>query len=294
MADTLFDATLETARRLGIVKSSIATTGTSTTVVDTVSRLEEDDYWNEGTIWITEDAGGESAAPEGQYSKISDFDQTSATATIKTLTAAVAANDAYAIGQPKYPLDLLISSVNTVLTGIYVPVWNSTALDTASNQTEYTLPTTIFRGNLLEVGIQTRTGDADDNRVQRIEKWHIRESAAGTGDTLILPQLTPSRDIWLKYKVRHPLLDDYDDKINEFVIFSSLATHAAAECVFSRIHSGAETNKFAGEIYNRLAAEADEMPLTRYPLGKPDRFRTISKPRKTKYTGEVGAVRLGD
>ena len=115
MTITLFDLTKDLARLLGTLYEGVATGGSTTTIADTVERLEDDDYWNGGTAWITYDAAGAGAAPQGEYSSISDFAQTGGIVTLRsTLTGAVASGDRYAVATSRYPLHILIQKINQV------------------------------------------------------------------------------------------------------------------------------------------------------------------------------------
>jgi len=292
MADNLFKATLATARRLGIVsgwKASAA--GTTATLVDTVGRKENNYYWNEGTIWITEDAGGAAAAPEAEFSIITDFVQATGTITFGVLTAATASGDKYAVATPLVPLQVMIEQINQVLSTVYIPVWDTTTLDTVAGQTEYTLPATITRGNLLGVWMETQS-DADDNRPLEITKWWVKEGGTGVQDTLVIPQYTAGWDLWLYYKTRHPEVRDADEKINEIIDLDGLAVHAAIECLLQLLANG-NKNEYIPHMMNRLEVMKSIYPIQKYAMRKRPKFNSLGTPSNDSYTGEVGAVRLG-
>lgn len=292
MADTLFDATLATARVLGIVKEwKASATGSTTTLVDTVGRLESNDHWNQGTVWITYDAGGATVAPEGQFTIVTDFVQSTGTITFQALTVATAANDRYAIANGTVPVQFMIGAINSVLTDVWVPTWDTTSLDTATAQTEYTLPAACTRGNLIRVMVQTNTGDADDNKWVQVHPWWVKEGAKGAQDTLVLPQYTADRDIGLLYRARHPEVFLYSDTINETIDLQALAVHAAVECLHSLMASDTQSNYLAGRL-NRLMDKQERMPLTNVRMVKPTKFHVIGDGGGSSYTGEVGKVRL--
>ena len=291
MTDTLFEATLATARRLGIVRGYKASgTGSTTTLVDTVGRKEVDDYWNEGTIWITEDAGGASAAPEGEFSIITDFANSTSTITFGALTAATAASDKYVVASPLVPLQTMIEMINQVLYSVYIPAWDTTSLDTASAQTEYSLPEAVTRGNLIGVWMQTQD-DANDNQPMEIKKWWVKEGGTGSQDTLVIDQYTPDWDLWIYYKTRHPEVRDAGDSINEIVDLDNLSIHAAVECLQSLLARDAK-GEYIPHLLNRLEVMKQTAYLTKYPIKKRPKFRPLGIPRNEKYSGEVGKVRL--
>ena len=62
MTYTLANLTYRTARELDIVYEGTATGGSDTTLIDTNQLDQANDYWNDGTVWILEDAGGAGAA----------------------------------------------------------------------------------------------------------------------------------------------------------------------------------------------------------------------------------------
>ena len=217
MAQTLFDATLRTGRNLGIVTDGRASAaGTTVTLVDTIKRTEAADYWVGGTLWLTYDAGGEGAAPEGEYSNISDSTAAGTITISDAFTAATADDDLYAIGKKRYDLYKLIQCVNMGLVEMGpIEFCDTTTIDTATSQTEYDLPAAANR-DLRQVWIQGRTGDSDDNRWHKIYNWGIQKTDTGTADLLILPFQYPSgRDIKLVYAAEHPSLALSTGEIDE-------------------------------------------------------------------------------
>src|SRR4030067_1748432 len=71
---TLFDLTYRLARELEILEESPPpANGSSTTVVDTY-RDEDDDYFNDGTLWLVRDNGGTRGLTESSYSNVRDSD----------------------------------------------------------------------------------------------------------------------------------------------------------------------------------------------------------------------------
>jgi len=208
------------ARELAILREHQATGGSTTTVVDTQHLTEADDFWNGGTIWITKDAGGASAAPEAQFAEVSDFDNGTATATLYVgYTAAVAVGDYYAIADKRFPLDVLITQVNNAIQDMgRIPVTDTSSITIAANQTEYSLPAACRPDALREVWIQRQDSDSDDNQWEEILNWEIEVETTGTAPTLILPyQYATGYDLKLVYMGLHPTLFGYSDKLSEAV-----------------------------------------------------------------------------
>jgi hypothetical protein len=222
MITNLFGATLEVARNLGIVSDGTATGGSTTTIVDTLGRKETEDYWagtgdKTGTVWITYDAGGVAAAPQGEWGKVSAFATSTSTITFRpAMTVAVASGDGYAIAKKRYPLFILIQCVNQTLYDLgVIPYTDTGTISMAAGQSEYTLPTAA-KLDLREVWLQTNQ-DSDDNRWARVYDWKIQHSDIGSANKLILPSTIPGYDVKVVYMSTHPTLRVAADKISENV-----------------------------------------------------------------------------
>jgi hypothetical protein len=236
MAQTLFDATLRVARNLGTaIDGQASAAGTTVTLVDTVKRTEVDDYWIGGTLWLTYDAGAEDAAPQGEYSNISDSTAAGTITISDAFTAATADNDRYTIGKKRYDIYRLIQNVNQALVDMGpIEYTDTTSLDTASSQTEYTLPAAANR-DLRQVWIQGRTSDSDDNRWHKIYGWGKQKTATGTADELILPfQYTSGRGLKLVYTAEHAALALSSDKIDESCHLDRVVIEATVRCLMWR------------------------------------------------------------
>jgi hypothetical protein len=229
MAYTLFDAAYRVARELGIVTEGLATGGSTTTIVDTNDRTETDDFWNSGSAFILSASG---AAPEGEFSVIKDFVNSTSTVTVRdTLGATVASGDKYALGRRRYPLYTIIQNVNKILTRILIEVTDKTTLDTVA-ATEYSTAPIAANLSIREVWIQGRTGDADDNRWIPITNWRREKTATGTADLLIFDWRYPqSRDILIKYIGEHGELANDSDTIDRTIHMDRIVYPAVVECL---------------------------------------------------------------
>lgn len=209
-------------RRLGGVMLN-ATGGAVSSVADTklsdlLAESNEDDIYNGGTAIVVEDADGANAAPEGEFSRISDYVASTCTVSISpSVTAAIASGDRVLIAPPDFPLYDIIEVVNDALRNLgEIPLIN-TSLTTAANQTEYTIPIALKGDNLLNVEIQGTTSDANDNRYYELSEWSVVVGASGTAETLVIPQLASGYTIRLTYLGKHPRVDAFDDPINEYL-----------------------------------------------------------------------------
>lgn len=236
MAQTLFDATLRTGRNLGIVTDGRASAaGTTVTIVDTVKRTEAANYWLGGTVWHTYDAGAEAGAPQGEYSNISASTAAGTITISDAFTAATADDDLYAIGKKRYDLYRLTQNVNQALIEMGpMEYTDTTSIETATSQTEYTLPATANR-DLRQVWIQGRISDSDDNRWNKIYNWTIQKTATGTADELILPfQYPTGRVLKLVYGAEHPALALSSSQIDESCHLDRVVIEATVLCLMWR------------------------------------------------------------
>lgn len=231
MTFTLAHLTYRTAREIGggVLFENKATGGSATTVIDT-GRTEADDYWNGGTAWIIS-AGA--AAPEWEFSEISNWDLASTTATLKeTLTADVAAGDRYAFCKKRYPLHVLTQVVNNALTEMGLIPYEDTSLTTATSQTEYTLAAGIDGRELRKVFIQTIDDDADDNQWKELFNWSVKFGDTGSQDVLVFRRQPPEGyTLRLIYMKQHDELYAYSDQLNEHVNVQRVVFAAALDAI---------------------------------------------------------------
>jgi len=221
---------------LGTVRISTATGGDTTSCLDT-KRLEADDTWNGGSLWLITDAGGASAAPEGEWARVSDFAETGGDITISAVTAAIAAGDTYGVSAGRYPLDVLISAINNEIIKHKIPRYDTTSLDIVAAQWEYDLPTGITGDNLIGVYESTST-DSDDNQWTPLS-WSVQEAATGSVHLLVIESrnVTSGNDIMLEYLSRLSPLYLATDEIDDIVPMARILPAAAAQCELIRMRT---------------------------------------------------------
>ena len=231
----LFDATLQLAQKLGVVRVSTTTGGSATTLVDT-KRIEKDDTFKGGTTGLITEGGGAPAAPEGEYSRISAWDLDTWTATVATMTA-IASGDTYAIAAARYPLDLLISAINNELIKHEIPRYDRTSLDIVTGQSEYTLPTGIRGENIISVYEETDT-DSNDSKPVPLN-FDVQEAATGSQHLLVIKsrKVTAGNDIMLEYMARLSPLYLATDVIDDIVPMALILPAAAAQCELIRMRT---------------------------------------------------------
>jgi len=256
MAITLFDLTYRLARLLGITAEGVATGGSTTTIVDTVERTEADDFWNGGTAWIVYDAAGAGAAPQGEYSYVSDFVQSTGVVTLRsTLTAAVAANDRYAIGGLRYPLQMLIQKINETF-GV-IEKTDITTIITAANQTEHSLPTDLLE--LKQVFIGTND-DSNDNEWRKIYDWTVQKSATGTANVLVFDtQHDADLAVKLVYLGYHQTLRVATDKLDDTIHINKVLYNAAVGCLLWYKAKVGDSDMSVNDLLNYYQPLADQM-----------------------------------
>jgi hypothetical protein len=279
LTKNLFDLTYGLASELGILTESLATGGSTTTVVDTVTLTQADDYWNNGTVWVIWDAGDASAAPQGEYAIVSDFVASTDTATIGAVTVAVASGDRYAIANKRFPLHDLISAINRAIRDIgSIPTVDTTTINTAAAQTEYT-PPVAANHDLREVWLQWKMGDANDNQWYKVRNWYMQRAEAigeigGTADTLVFPEQPPyPRDVKLVYMAPHAALVSSTDNLYEAIDYRRVIYRAAVHALKHSRMKTRSNDEFllqAIQDYEQRADQADLMYPVRAPkkLGK--------------------------
>ena len=272
MTKNLFDLTYELASELGIVLVSAVTASTSfKAITDTVMLTEDADHWNKGTLWLTHDASGAGAEPQGKMGAISDFDATNDTILLSVAlsTAMAVATDEYAVADQRFPLGDLKMAVNRAVRDVgYIPVTNTTVMDTAAAQTEYTLPIAANH-DLREVWIETNTSDSDDNKWAKSTNWSVDRTAVGTADTLIFGyQPAYPRDVKLVYMSPHVRLVADSDELSESVPYERVVYRATVHAMTHygmKVHEDGDWFMSALSKYEGRADEADR----KYPIKSP-------------------------
>jgi hypothetical protein len=251
MGKTLFDLTYELATALGVVNEGVATGGSTSSLIDTVELTQDDDFWNGGSAWVLYDAGGAGAAPQGEYSVVSDFTASSDTAALRsTLTAAIASGDRYAVARKRYPLNILISKINEVLLSIPIEKTDTTTITIASGQTEYSLPSDVW--DLKQV-LAPAVGETNDNRWQELNDWEVQKSATGTANVLVLGrQFATDTDLKLVYLTYHQTLRAATDKLDDTIHADRVIYNAAVGCLLWRKAKVGESDASLNELLNYL------------------------------------------
>ena len=242
-------------------------------------RDEDDDYFNDGTLWLVRDSGGAGAAPEGSFSIVQDYTQSTGLITLRSaLSATTGEGDKYAVASKRIPHNVLVQGINNALFDLgTVPYTDTTSITSVSNQTEYTLPLAA-KEDLREVWQQVITTDANDNRWMRLPNWYIQQANTGTQAVLVFPYqpLAPSYDLKLVYMSSHPELTEYDDQLSEFIPLERVLYPAVMSCL--RYYKNRVRGRDATLIDERIAAyeQKAEMAKIRHPIPVPARQGKIT------------------
>jgi len=235
--------------------SPVATSGSTTNVTDTSLTLTADELINSLAI-VTYDAGGAGAAPEGEFSRVSDNDTTSLTLDT-ALTVAVAAGDEVMVIRPKYPLAEWRRTANVVLKSFGgIPLWDTSI--TMTDVTEYTLPAAILEPK--EIWRQTDTTTSENEWVL-ISGWKVQDAVPGTARTLWIPEREAESGykLGIVYHGDHPTVRARNDHIDVPIELAS------SKLAWYMINRGGVTDKNRSQAEKILAELNDAERKFRIP-----------------------------
>ena len=270
MAYDLQELLVDVYQDLGQLTVSTATGGSTTTIIDTKQIGEHgDDSWKDGAAFLVRDTGG--AAPEGEMAFITDYTDSTGTFTsaASAWSASPASGDTFGFVNNFYPFHSMIEIANRALASLgEIPLVDTTTLDSATNQTEYTYAIAWKRSPPYRVDIQGRTNDANDNQWRRIRDWEYVPATAGSTALIVLPQLPTTRDIRIWYRGIHPVLSAatstlYEGFSQDLII--AVVTEAALRWQNSRLQGG---DDFLLQRWND-AKDVLEDAMAKYKMWKP-------------------------
>lgn len=212
---TLFDLVWKCAVELGTARTGVATGGSTSTLIDTNGlRNVDEDYYEDGTLFILKDSAGAGAAPEKEFGEIKEFEASTDKLTLFTaLTAAIAAGDTYGVANRRFPLYLLRQKINNELYMSGEIPSEDTSL-TTSDTLEYTLPSEIAAQDLRQVLVATTTTSGEKYHVPVIN-WRIQYAGTGSVSKLVLERkLDTGYELLLRYAQPHTELRAASDKLN--------------------------------------------------------------------------------
>lgn len=273
---TLFDILKNTYLSLGHLEQSVATDGSTTTVVDTKLTDYGDDDLVNGTVFITRDAGGAGAAPEGEASRISSNSQATQTITVDTaFSAAVAAGDVFGLASSVYPLYTLIELVNRALSNLGTIQLIDTSLTTVSSQVEYDLPVTLK--HKPPVRVQT---SSDNNIWTDITNWYAVPASPGSTGLLVF-NAEPASGYTLKlwYETEHPRLALMTDLLSETIHSEYAVALVVEKAIQWQLDRQAGKDTYLLQRWNKATMDVDEV-RTRLAPKKISGVKYLPQPAK--------------
>lgn len=257
--------------KLGQLRRWKVTGGSQTTVINTSwAGVEEPVFEDDdpaliyGTVIVLKDTAG--AAPEGEFGMITDYDSSSQTITMDSLTTGVAANDRVGIATPFFPLEDMIELATIALQRLGDLEIPDTSLLGVAGQTEYTLPAAVNR-RPIQVNRQTVQASGN-NQWTPVSGWDVIPPATIGGQwTLVLPanSIPASYTLQVIYSGVHPKLTAYDSPILE-TIHPELATAAlVAEAYQWYNNQVGGSNEYYLQRENKAIQDL-ESALVRYPI----------------------------
>jgi hypothetical protein len=218
---TLFDTLLKTAECLrGLRYSTSTAVGSTTTLVDT-TRIEIDDYFVKGTLFI------QSGALANKSLVITDWTLASGAFLFTAQTAAPGSGISYAVGDRRWPRDAMVAALNLALhnLGTMSQVIDNGTFILVKDQTEYSLPTGV--SNIARVQFATETASP----YEWSEPYHRWRELNGKlyldEDDLIWLNSYAGCRIRIYYNAIHPTVGGDTDAISDAVNMMRLAWEAA-------------------------------------------------------------------
>ncbi|MCB2179449.1 hypothetical protein KQH61_05960 [bacterium] len=295
MSYLLWQLIRDVYQNLGRSEVSTATGGSTTTLEDSkLSGQGKDDDYNDGAVIILSADG---AAPEGEIKRVSDYVDNGGVFTFEdAMSAAPAAGDLYLRVDPYFTYRNIVEQANKGLTKLgEITLVDTTTLDSASGQTEYTAAVAWKRRPPLRVDIQTKTDDADNNQWKEISWWEYVPAAGGSTGLIVFDrELTADRDIRVWYRASHPRVSAYNDPINELFHPSLVVAAVLVEALTWQNARLAGSDKSLitqlNDAKTEFARIMNQFPVWSPPRRAKSRFGNAFS-SGSGYHGEVGKVR---
>lgn len=204
-------AILRTAQLVGRSYAGRATSGSTTTLLDTNQKSTSEGFFNGGVICI------QSGTNANRTRTITAYENADRKFTFDALTGAIAAGVQYTAIRTNYTLDELIAAINLALGDIGpMTQHNDTLLVTADTE-EYTLPAGVFNVVRVEVGEDDAApyswvrhhywqeqagslifpaGREPTDTAMPIRVWYNAPHATVSADTDVIAEINPLRLAW--------------------------------------------------------------------------------------------------
>lgn len=270
----VYELIRDTLMEMGIMETGNVTGSPSKTVLTDANAGLTADLLIKGTLYALDGTNA------GSYRRITDNAATTITV-VSAMTASFSTGDYYGFTKKDFRSQDMVLYVNMALMRIGNIGIKDTSITTASNQTEYTFPVALKKGDVRGIYIQGNTNDSDDNQWVNVHEWHIEPGTAGNTSLIILPQYESGRTIKIEYLGNHAAVTSGVSEIDE-AIHPELAKAALKVVLNNRRTEGAiGTVDGYNQLYNKYDDELDKMRI-RYPVWKPVRQAEI-------FTGRAGS-----
>jgi len=216
---TLQELLVSAYAKLGQLREGRATGGAVGSVADSsLANLGSDGDWEQSPIFITYDAAGAGAAPQGEFSVCSAYTDSTGTFSVSpNFTVAPASGDYYAYALSIFPLYTMVLMANQGLQGLGDVLLADTSLTSVAGQRRYSIPVGLKRRRPLLVQIAT-LDDADDPAYSDIPDYDWVPAAPGsTGAIELVRQPLAGQTLRLWYKGKHASLNIYSDVVSETI-----------------------------------------------------------------------------
>lgn len=214
MTQTFSELLQDVVNDLGhqITKGITATGGSTTTIICTnLDESFQDDDFNNYIAFVHRDAGGASAAPQGEFKRVTDYVASTFTFTTEAFSSAVSAGDEILLVKPNpFPIEDLKRLCRTALHELGDIPAKDTSI-TFLDELTYTLPATIRKKpkQIMHYGA--------DGVYQNVDGWDVIHNVAGSNWILYVPNPPSGDTALIYYDGLHPDLMNYDDPIMDII-----------------------------------------------------------------------------
>ena len=262
----------QATRPLGLINKSKATSGSATTVVDTtLAGKWKNNQWKDGWMYVSKTTDG--LAPQGEFNRISLYDNSTSTFTVDTaFTAVVGAGDTYIYIDDTYPGLMLIDFANDGLRSLdMLDLTDIATITIADDKLEYAGAVAWKRAKPWKI---ERATSADTNAYGWVEitDWNYDSSAAGSAPLILFKQQYTSGypTIKVHYKDLHPEVTLYSDKIREEVHPDLAVSAMAVKALEWYVTSNSGQDDFSNQRLADARNELDRMRVL-HPVTKAQR-----------------------
>jgi hypothetical protein len=199
---TLAQMALRVARLVTDVLESTATAGNATTITDTERLVQQNQWFDKGTVWpLTGNNAGKVAVVSSFAANVLTF---------PTLTLLCAAGNRYAVARAHYPYDQIVSAIQSALdeTFIVSEAVSDPAADVVGDGTETTFAIPGSRTGIVKIEMED---PQDDTNTYPSSHW--KEDGS---NVIFSPGYAPLDDwiIRFYYRAQHSTLTAYADTIS--------------------------------------------------------------------------------